>query len=485
MKNVVFVNPPIERDAQCEGFSPIAGFDIPFGLCYLAAVVRRKGYAVSIIDAPALRYSHEKTLNEILSLAPDYVCMTSTTYSLMSAISLSKQLKRRTGAKRIIGGSHCSALPKETAPYFDACVIGEGEITLVELLDSFENKKYLRNVPGIAFQDNGGVITTSPRPFISDLDKLPMPAFDMIPDIMKNYQVTAQAVLRYPSVSLISSRGCIGRCGFCARCVFGNRISAHSAEYLLGMIRYFVKEYGVKGIMFQDDSFMLFKMRNLELMKLLRKEDIRIKFSCLGRVDSIDDKEYLLALKKGGLWCVNLGIESGSQDILDFYKKDITLEQADKAIRLIRSIGLRLKGLFIIGNPLETKETLEKTRQFIMSHDMTDIGLSYFTPLPGSDIYADVHKYGKVIGRYNDFNMFKIVFIPKGLKKENLEYYYTHIYKEFYLRPSIIFDYVLRVTSIRQLLYLTKGVLVFMREVLARSTGKTRTRKKNSFCRRG
>ncbi|MFH0870498.1 MAG: radical SAM protein [archaeon] len=476
-KHVVFVNPPISQDEQCEEFSPIAGFDIPFGLCYLAATARKEGYAVSIIDAPALRYSSEKTINEILSQAPDYICITSTTYSIMSAISLSKQLKRRTGAKRIFGGPHCSALPREAAPYFDACVIGEGEITLVDLLGSFDRKKSLRNVPGIAFQENGKVITTAPRPFISNLDMLPMPAFDLIPNIINNYHVVVQEVLKYPSVGLISSRGCTGRCGFCARCVFGNKISFHGAKYLHKMISYFVKEYHVRGIMFRDDNFMLFKRRNIELMRLLRKDGIRIKFSCLGRADSINDNEYLWALKKGGLWCISLGIESGSQKILDFYKKDITLEQVGKAIHLIRDAGLRLKGLFIIGSPLETKETLEKTRQFIMSHDMTDIGLSYFTPLPGSDIYDDVKKYGKVIGNYDEFSMYRIVFIPRGLKKEDIEYYYNRIYKEFYLRPRIILDYVRRIRSIGQLIYLAKGLRVFMTEVLTRSTRKAKIKK--------
>lgn len=476
MKTIVFVNPPLQDGKPCEEFSPIAGVDPPFGLCYLASAARQEGYVPFILDAANSGYGLKKTVDEIMKLKPDYIGITSTTFAFRSAVALSRSLKERSGAKIIIGGSHFSALPRETIKYFDIGIMGEGEATLVELLYALENGRPLKGVRGVVYKERGKVIINEPRGLIKDLDQLPQPAFDLLPDIPKYYQPPVQSTVVFPAMSLISSRGCSGHCTFCDRTISGNNVRAHSAEYLFEMIRSLVERYGVKSLMFHDDNFLIFKQRNLKLIKLLKKNGISIKFNCLARVDFIS-KEYLIELKKGGLWQVNVGVESGSQRMLDFYEKNISLAQIRKAVDVIGSLGIRAKGFIILGGPSETLEDLEMTRRFVNELKLTDIGMTYFTPLPGSDIYDDARKYGKVIGGFDDFSMFRIVFIPKGLDKEDLEYYYNRIYREFYLRPRIILDYIRRISSMRQLIYLAKGLGVFIREVLAgnrkRSTGST------------
>jgi len=462
---VVFVNPPIRKEEQYGELSSVGGFDPHFGLCYLASTVRKKGYKPFIIDAPVLNYDIKKTIHIILGLNPSYICITATTYAIISAIALAMELKKKTRAKIIIGGPHFSAMPKETIEYFDIGVVNEGESTIAELLDALEDKKPLKNIKGIIYKSKGKIIVNKLRPFIKNLDALPMPAFDLLPEITKYYQPPVQSVIRYPFIGLISSRGCSGQCTFCDRRVFGNRLRAHSAKYLFKLIKHLVDEYKIKSFIFYDDNFLIFKKRNLELLELIRRNKIDIKFTCLARVDMIE-KEYLTKLKKGGLWQVNLGIESGSQMILDFYKKNITLKQVKKAVDTLHSLGIRCKGFFMLGNPLETKQTLEQTRKFAKMLDLTDISITYFTPLPGSNVGPYIKKYGRIIQSFDKFSMFEVVFIPKGLKKEDLEFYYRTIYKEFYLRPRIILDYAKRINSFKQVKYFAKALEVFSKHIL-------------------
>ena len=465
LKKVVFVNPPMNREAQYKEYSQVGGFDPPFGLCYLAAMARKEGYASHIIDSPSLGWSFGKTISEVIRLKPDYICITATTYAINSAIKVSSSLKKKSKALRIIGGSHFSALPRETIRFFDVGVIGEGELTLVDLLKTLEERKPLSNVLGIVYKEKSKVMINKPRPLVRDLDDLPKPAFDLLPGISSCYQLPVQSAIAFPSMSLISSRGCSGHCTFCDRSISGNHIRAHSAEYLFDIIKSLVDHNKIKSLMFHDDNFLIFKERNLKLVRLLNEAGIKIKFNCLARVDFIS-KSYLAELKKGGLWQVNIGIESGSQRMLDFYDKNISLAQIRKSVDVIRSLGLRAKGFIILGGPSETPDDLELTRQFVNELKLTDIGMTYFTPLPGAEIYHVIDRHGRLIAGFDHFNMFEVVFIPAGLKREAIEEYYKRIYREFYLRPAIMFDYLKRIRSIRQVIYFTRGLRVFFSAIL-------------------
>lgn len=465
---VVFVNPPANKEEQCSEFSPIAGFDPPYGLCYMASVVRKAGYKPYIIDAYILMYDVDKTVRDVLKQKPDYICVTATVFSINSAIRLAKALRKKTKIKLIIGGSQFSAMPRETIKYFDIGVYGEGERTLLELLDALDKKKLLKGINGVVYKSKGRIIINEPRQLIKNLDELPKPAFDLIPYIPQYYQLPVQSMTKYPSMSLVSSRGCYGQCTFCDRRIFGNRLRAHSAQYLFEIIKDLVGKYGFKAIMFHDDNFLVFKKRNLELLKLLKKSGIKLRINCLARVDMIvadNSKKYLEELKKGGLWQINIGIESGSQKILDFFKKNITLKEIEEAVNILDTIGIRCKGFFMLGNPLETKKTLEQTRSLIKKLKITDIGVTYFTPLPGSEIFPFIEKYGKVSYDFDKYNFFEVVFLPKGLKKNDLNYYYRLVYKEFYLRPRIIFDYIKRIDNPKQAIYLLKGLDVFSKHI--------------------
>lgn len=470
-KTIVFVQPPLSLEKRY-GVLAQAGYREPaFGLCYLAAVTRQHGFNTSIVDAEALNLNTEKTVDSILSFEPDYVGITATTQLIRSAAAVAKEIKNRgPKIKVIIGGVHVTALPKETLlenSCFDYAVIGEGEETLVELLNALETKKDLELVKGLAIrQPVNNVFLTEKRPFIKNLDTLPYPAFDLLPNMARYYRVSTQSVNRLPALSLVTSRGCPGKCTFCDTSVHGHIPRAHSAEYVANLMKILNKEYGAKSILFDDDNFLTFRPRLKELVKIIKSEGLDLTWSCMGRVD-MADFETLRIAKSGGCWQIMYGIETGSQKLLDFYKKNITLEQIEHAIKVTKQAGLKIKGFIMFGNPLETRDSIKATIGLIKRLDLDDVSISFFTPFPGSAIYKEVENYGKFERDWERMSSFDVVFVPNGFTKKELQHYSKMAFRQFYLRPRIIFSYLRRITSPTQFKELVLSGLALLRYIFS------------------
>ncbi len=446
MSYILFINPPISMK-ECYGtLAPAGGNEPPFGLCYLASVMRESGHKAKIIDAKVLNLSLDDVIDAIIKDKPDYIGISSTTITVENAAKISAKIKTRFGdIPVIIGGCHITALPEETLkmyPCFDIAVVGEGEETLLELLEVLNSKNDLSKVQGIVFRRNGKFVKTTPRKRIKNLDRLPLPAFDLLPELSR-YRISTQSVDRLPAVSLITSRGCSGSCTFCDRSVFGNLCRAHSAEYIIDMVKLLVKRYGIRSILFEDDNFLLFRKRVYEFVELLKREQLDLTWSALGRVDMVT-KDLLKKMKEGGCWQILYGIESASQKILDIYKKNLTPQQAEEALKMTKEAGIMTKGFFMIGNPLEDESTLEETLGFIKRAPLDDISLAFFTPFPGSEIYETIDNYGSLDSRWNHMSGFRVVFVPKGLTKESLEHWTRMIYRTFYFRTKTILTYLSR-----------------------------------------
>lgn len=463
MTKIIFVNPPLSHK---ELYHTLAGGGSelpPLGLCNLAAVTRENGFETEILDAQALKMDYENTARVILEKNPDYVGVTATTIAIFNAGRLANLLKnRREDVRIIIGGAHLTAAPYETMerfPQFDVGVIGEGEVAILELLRNYEG---LNHINGIVYRKNGQVKLTGNRKFIKDLDLLPMPAWDLLPDIIKYYQPAADSINRFPASSLVTSRGCPGRCTFCDRSVFGNFFRFYSAEYILRMIKELISRYGIKELYIHDDTFTVNRKRIMALCNLIREEDIDITWSCNGRADFVD-LDMLKEMKKSGCWQISYGIESGSQETLNVLKKGITLEKIENAVRDTKKAGLRVKGLFMIGVPKETYKTMEETIKFLKRLDLDDFHMTCFTPFPGTEIYANGEKYGKIDRDWRKMNMFYPNFIPEGLTRRDIMRYYRYAYRAFYLRPKTILYYVKKLRSFAVFKKLFRGLIAFFK----------------------
>lgn len=454
-KRIILVNPPLSVRRRYGKLGQAGSNEPPLGLCYLASIVRKAGFDVRIIDAQASGYELTRTLNIIKSFEPHYVGISAATMAISSASELARMIKiSESNIKIIIGGSHVSALPSETLQecgFFDAGVIGEGEETLKELVLFLQNNLDLKEVKGITIRREDNLIyRSSERMRIKNLDCLPMPAFELLPEIASSYRLPTQSLADKRSFSLVTSRGCAGNCSFCDKKVFGNYISMHSAEYVLEMIHILNKKHKITNIMFEDDDFLISKPRIEKLIELINKKGLTIQWTAKTRIDAVD-KDILKIAKEGGCWQIAYGIESGSQGVLDFYKKGITIEKIKDKIALTKSIGLKIKCFFMLGNPREDKNSINQTIRLINNLDIDDISVTFFTPFPGSRIWPEIQHYGNFNKNWQKMSCFEVVFTPYRLDSLYLINTRKKILRDFYFRPKIFFSYLTRIKSLAQL----------------------------------
>jgi radical SAM superfamily enzyme YgiQ (UPF0313 family) len=467
MTDILFVNPPLTLKERYEKMEEGGSSALPLGLCSLAAVAREAGFETGILDCAALNLGYEEAVGRILKEEPKYVGITAVTISIYNASKLIKALKAKNkDITVIIGGPHISAVPADTLkrfPEFDMGVIGEGEATIVELLKALKKKKDISKIDGLVFRKGKKILLTKTRRYVEDMDKFPFPAWDLLPDIAKYYRPPLFSFSRLPSSSIVTSRGCPGQCTFCDRTVFGNCIRGYSARYVFRMMKYLHEEYGIRDILIDDDTFVVLRNRTKELCNMLAEAKMDLTWSCNARVNHVTP-DLLKLMKKAGCWQIAYGIESGSQEILDKLKKGIKLETIRQALRWTKEAGIKTKGFFMIGNPTETVETIKKTIDFALDIDLDDFQISIFTPIPGSEIYANARKYGSFEDNWKKMNMWYPVFVPRGLTSEQLVKYQSLAMRKFYLRPKIILSYLsLGLKNPLNLVKMAKGAVVLLK----------------------
>jgi anaerobic magnesium-protoporphyrin IX monomethyl ester cyclase len=461
MKKLVLINPPLTMEERY-GVLAKAGSKLPpLGLCNLAAVVRKAGIEISVIDAPAAKLGVKETFEIVRKFDPDLIGITAVTISINNAARLAQYIKEMNPQYTIVlGGPHVTAAARETLsrfPQFDFAVMGEGEDTLLELVAGSGKNLNVEKVQGLAFRRNGDIVFSPPRPFIENLDKLPLPGWDLLPDFPKAYSQSAMRSHRLPSACLITSRGCYGRCTFCDTACFGRRIRNHSAEYVIAMIKDLIDRYHVKDISFYDDNFIAFPQRISKICEMITDEKLNITWSCDSRIDAVQSFEQLQMLKKAGCWQICYGIESGNQKILNEVKKNISLERIKQVVEWTDKAGIYVKGFFMMGLPLETEETIRETINFAKELPLTNAHVTFTTPLPGSELYNTASRYGVFDNDWSKMNMWTPVFIPYGVSEELLQKSKKKFFRKFYLRPTIIFSYLKTIRQPRQLWSLVKG----------------------------
>lgn len=447
MSDIILVYPPVTLSGR---YNEVAtGHEVPpQPLIYLGAVLREKGYSVEIIDANAIGWSSKQVVDYVLDKCPICVGVTSPTMLISTAELIFKNIKERNAnITTVVGGPHVSAIPLETMQRYadiDIGVAGEGEITIIELMRYLkESKGDLSSIKGIIFRENGQLNITEKRPFIENLDSLPFPAWDLLPDVLKYYQQSVTRLDKLPAVSLTTSRGCPYQCTFCARNVFGNKTRTHSAEYIMKVIRYLIKKYRVKSLCIEDENFVIFRKRLIQLCNKMIEGKLNITWSCASTINEINP-EILRLMKRAGCWQISFGIESGCQHILDFIKKGTRIPTIKNALKMTRDAGIMPKGYFMIGHLIETEDTIRKTIDFAKEVALDDFQMSFLVPFPGTEIYKVAHKYGSFDNDWSKMNIWTPIFIPHGLTRQDLETWSKRAFREFYFRPRQISNFVRR-----------------------------------------
>lgn len=413
----------------------------PMGVAFLSAVLRNNNYEVSILDAHVADLSVDEIIQYIAKNNPDIIGVSFTSLLFESAVMLAKAIRRVFPGKIIIaGGYHPTVNPEEVlriAP-FDFVIIGEGEKTILELIHVLNSKssvESLHQIKGLAFWENEAIIITEPQGLISNIDEIPMPAYDLLP--LAEYSSLAST--RTPFVTFIRSRGCPYRCIFCGvQHMFGRGYRCQSPDKTLQEIDVLVKQFGVREILFKDSDFLIKKKNVLELCKKLKAKKYDLIWSCNARVDEIDE-EIVEAMKKAGCTMITLGVESGNQQILDALNKDITVAQAETACALIKKSGIKCTVNFMFGNPGETEETIEESLSLAKRLEADYGNFSFLTAFPGCELYDIAGKNNWFIHEKKDsFGYEQALINPTKIPNEKLNKILPSAYRSFYLRPAYI-----------------------------------------------
>ena len=451
MASIFLANAPYFLEERCGKLASI-GATLPcLGLLMLGAVLRKAGHRVRIVDASAQGLGYEETIEETKRFRPEIIALTAVTPSIIKTARLASMIKDLyPSIPIVIGGPHFTAVPEQTLAdhaVFDYGVVGEGEHTIIDLVEALSADRIPSYVPGVAFRENGNVRFAPPRAPIKDLDSLPFPAWDLLDGFPDQYHPALFKYKRLPSTHVISARGCPNKCIFCDTSVFSRRIRFHSPEYVLEMVGFLVENFKIREVIFEDDQFLIKKERVAKICEGLLKANWGISWCCSGRVNSVNDLALLKLMKRSGCWQISYGIESASQKILDFAKKAITIDQVKEAVHLTHRAGILSKGYFIFGLPYETEKTMENTIRFAKHIPLTDISVFMLTPFPGSEMYEIAEQHGTIENDFEKMNVLDVVYVPNGLSKEKLLYYQQRFMKEFYLRPRIMGNYVGRLMA--------------------------------------
>lgn len=373
---VLFIN-AIHSTVEVEQRHP------PLGLGYLVSALQKHFGD----DFFKFRIVHRNIEKEMKQFGPDIVFITSVTQNFDIAINYANFIKQEQ-IPVIIGGIHISMMPHSLNSDFNVGVIGEGEVTAVELMEIFLRKKRfssedLSKIKGVIFRDKDTIQFTEPRPEIKDIDSVPMPARDLLKIDKHTYMFT--------------SRGCPYKCVFCASTRFWNTVRFFSSEYVLKEIRELVDKYNVKLISFYDDLFIANRQRLIEVASLIKKDKKlkKIHFTCNARANLIND-EVVQSLREMNVLSVNLGLESGCKRTLKYLKPAVTLEQNISAVRTIKRYGLACNGSFIIGCPQETRDEILETYKFIKKIPINLTDIYTLTPYPGTPIWEYAKSRGLV-----------------------------------------------------------------------------------------
>jgi len=470
MSSIIFMTPPLSLEARYGSWAKAGNAMPSLGIISLAAVTRKYGFDSLVIEAAARDLDQGQVLQKIREIKPCHVGLSATTFSIGTSAQLAGRIKLiDENITIIVGGPHITSAPQETMERFsdfDVGVVGEGETTIVELLKALENGEKLETVKGVIYREGEGedrsLKLTSSRELIEDLDQLPFPAHDLLEGFPRAFHPPPFKMARFPAAAIVTSRGCPNRCIFCDRSVFGNRCRAFSSEYIINWIKELVYGYGIKELLIEDDTFVMFKSRLIKICESILREKLDLSWSCLGRVDMVTP-EILELMHKAGCWEIGYGIESGAQHILDLEKKKIDLAQVEQAVAWTREAGILTKGFFMVGHPLESEETISKTINFAKKIPLNDISVMMLTPFPGSELYEIAHQYGVFTNSWDKMNLLQPVFIPKGLDEEILNSSTRKMLKEFYLRPRIIWNYFLRmVKNPGNIFRILKGFYAFL-----------------------
>jgi len=460
---------PAPKEIDCS--NPQKDYIIqPLGIAYLTSAARDSGCSVALVDLNVIDKDYDYLEPIIQKEKPKLIVGGYTTASMYVDMKLG-ELAKKYNIPFGIWGNQPSSLRERLFSEFklDFIIENEPEMTMKEIAENLKNgkKNIFAKVKGLSYKEKGKVIFNDYRKLEPNLDSLPIPAYDLLP--LDKYRIPYNR--RLPMTLMRTSRGCIAKCSFCViggqidyRRGYGSIWRAYSPERALKEIELVVKKYGIKEIDFFDSEFTINKQRVIDICKGIIERKLNVIWNCNARVDMVDE-EMLNWMKKAGCFGIGFGVETADKKILENCKKNITLEQVEKAIQMVKKAGISPALYFMIGLPGETEETIKKTISFAKR-----LAIQYnlrpqctmATPYPGTVFYEMAEKNKWIKEDVDQLEQTTASIAYPNLSQEQLKYWHAQFYKQVVLNPRRLFLRVLRIRHINEV----KSIPIHLRDFL-------------------
>lgn len=441
-----------------ESLNRVQGVLPPLGISYIAAILEKNGYEVGILDAIASNLTKDETRDYIKKERPDVVGVTTMTSNIRGALEAASVAKE-SGATVVIGGPQLSVYPKETLSYdfIDYGVIGEGEYTMLELVKALQRKESIEDIKGLIFKKDGEVHVNEPA-IVHDLDSLPFPARHLLP--MEKY---SSIIGLHPVTTMMSMRGCPFKCAYCFKQPTDKQCRFRSARNVVDEMEQVAKDYGVREIMFYDDTFTIRRSHVVGICEEILRRGLKVKWEAPTRADVVD-AELLKLMHRAGCIRLRYGVESGDPSILKAMNKGVTLPQVKEVFKWTKEAGIEAFAYFMIAYIGETPETITRTISFAKELDPDLVMFTVTTPYPETPLFNEAAEKGMVDRDYwHDFTL--------GRRSDRLPYFVEDAdqwtkkaYRKFYLRPSYILKKVAKIRSwdtLKKHFWAAEGLLLF------------------------
>jgi radical SAM superfamily enzyme YgiQ (UPF0313 family) len=452
--------------------SRAAGRYFPLGLAYIASYLKTYGNHDVLMYEPEAQGLSYADISEIIKKeAPDVIGLTSSTPNFPRALELARIARDVSGARIVLGGVHASAIPEFIIENYheliDCVVVGEGEETMLELVDAFRSGSSLSGVEGIVYKSGEKIVRTGRRPFIEDLDRIPPPDRDLIPQDL--FVPNAHNARYRKCLTILTSRGCPYNCSFCAaRVVSGKKYRMHSAEYVLNEMQSLKERYGARQLVITDDTFTINRGRLEQICRGMIDRRLDLQWFCFSQVNTVD-KETLSLMKRAGCYSIGFGVESADEGILKNMGKNIKPEQALETVHIANRLGLKTQTFYIFGSPGETREQMERTLAFSQEVDAVLSFYNMLVPYPGTKDFEYFFSSTPLKDiKWEDFVAIGencVLSKNASVSKEEIENLIGRANKLYYFNPRRLFRILYNIRTPYELMNYLSGGLGFLSQI--------------------
>ena len=438
---IALISPGANIELSLTEKSKVIGSWPPLGILYIATILRKEGIEVALLDQAAQGYTTEQTAKWIQKQDPEILGFSALASSGKTAARIAQKAKEDNPNITTVFGNYYATFNDQriltTYPQVNIIVRGEGEETTKELVKTIQEKGNLKKVEGITFREKDKIITTPDRPLIKNIDEIPIPDRSLL-DV--EYHSTLIGAIGAPKkfTTLLSSRGCPYRCRFCGcQNIVHGTWRPRTVENTFEEIELLVSE-GYRQFLFVDDSFTINQKRIVKLCKKIVKEKLDIEWICEGRVNHAS-YELMRSMVKAGCKIIYYGVESANQRILDYYRKQITPQQSEKAVKTARKAGMDIiVGSFIVGAPTETRPEIENTLDFAKKIPLDVPQYNILGIFPGMAIWDEAKEKGYLTNSLEaehwEMGIAVAKVYPDTVPYEEMKELVRHYYRKFFIR---------------------------------------------------